>query len=568
MLNNVPQIGRTFAVEGKIGEGTFSKVYKARLLKDRSKEYALKFIIPTIRPQRISTELRFLRDVGGDSNVIGVKGFAMHRGHTVIVMENFVHDKFSDYVSDLTVDEVREYIRNLLIALQKIHSQGIIHRDIKPSNFLYNRAAGTYALVDFGLAQKEKDLARPPRTSTRFANFGTARYSLGVQQTKLSFNVLEKPEKRVVKLPESAAHLLRKKRQNEDCGAHSRKRVRSSDGDEQKEAPPSSTVFNTPCTPTCPPVPKPPSNTPDRRDNGENVAVFKTPTKSVRAKRKDIIPETPSRSQQAVPDTPPNTSAVTGEVKAASTARNAVKTKLRFEAKNYDTPKGRWQDSKVLAEAKCDCFQKGQVCRICIRKNELFAPRAGTPGFRAPEVLLKSLEQTTAIDIWSAGVVFASLLSGRYPFFRNVDDMTALAEIIILRGSKRLFKAARQMGRAVSMPFSEKPPLDLKLVCTKMRPPTCQIDLPDSAYDLLDQLLDPNPLTRPTATQALNHEFLQRPQPKREPSPVMVTDESAQMPMELGNEQPQPALEVDEALVKRLREQWGTLMSNSTIITT
>lgn len=31
--------------------------------------------------------------------------------------------------------------------------------------------------------------------------------------------------------------------------------------------------------------------------------------------------------------------------------------------------------------------------------------RSGTRGFRAPEVLLKISAQTTAIDIWSAGIV-------------------------------------------------------------------------------------------------------------------------------------------------------------------
>ena len=34
---------------------------------------------------------------------------------------------------------------------------GIIHRDIKPSNFLYDRNKRQYALVDFGLAQREED---------------------------------------------------------------------------------------------------------------------------------------------------------------------------------------------------------------------------------------------------------------------------------------------------------------------------------------------------------------------------------------------------------------------------
>lgn len=36
-------------------------------------------------------------------------------------------------------DETREYMKNLLTALRRVHKFRVIHRDIKPSNFLYNR---------------------------------------------------------------------------------------------------------------------------------------------------------------------------------------------------------------------------------------------------------------------------------------------------------------------------------------------------------------------------------------------------------------------------------------------
>jgi len=45
---------------------------------------------------------------------------------------------------------------------------------------------------------------------------------------------------------------------------------------------------------------------------------------------------------------------------------------------------------------KCPCYKKSQLCEVCLgRQRKLTAPRAGTPGFRPPEVLLKSVQQTT-----------------------------------------------------------------------------------------------------------------------------------------------------------------------------
>ena len=57
------------------------------------------------------------------------------------------------------------------------------------------------------------------------------------------------------------------------------------------------------------------------------------------------------------------------------------------------------------------------------------ANRGGTKGFRAPEVLLKVAHQTTAIDIWSSGVIFLSMLCCRFPVLSHSDDDVALLEI-------------------------------------------------------------------------------------------------------------------------------------------
>lgn len=53
---------------------------------------------------------------------------------------------------------------------------------------------------------------------------------------------------------------------------------------------------------------------------------------------------------------------------------------------------------------------------------------------------------SAAIDVWSAGVILLSLLSGRYPFFKAGDDLIALTQIMTIRGSRETIKAAKAFG--------------------------------------------------------------------------------------------------------------------------
>jgi cell division control protein 7 len=51
------------------------------------------------------------------------------------------------------------------------------------------------------------------------------------------------------------------------------------------------------------------------------------------------------------------------------------------------------------------------VCHVCLTKAKKQVPHSGTPGYRAPEVLLQYRYQNAAIDIWSCGVMLLSLLT-------------------------------------------------------------------------------------------------------------------------------------------------------------
>lgn len=68
--------------------------------------------------------------------------------------------------------------------------------------------------------------------------------------------------------------------------------------------------------------------------------------------------------------------------------------------------------------------------------------RAGTRGFRAPEVLLKCPDQTVAIDVWSAGVMLLSILAHKFPLFNSTDDVESLMEIAAVFGRSAMERCA------------------------------------------------------------------------------------------------------------------------------
>jgi len=188
------------------------------------------------------------------------------------------------------------------------------------------------------------------------------------------------------------------------------------------------------------------------------------------------------------------------------------------------------------------------------------ANRAGTRGFRAPEVLLKCNDQSGAIDIWSAGMILLFFLTGKFPLFQSNDDIEALMEIASIIGRRRMEKAATLHNRsfATNVPtvtqegmtwreFVQKNNPDLYKIqtpppsatpttspTTKSHTSITTTDAPplpelpsssqstqslysaedlDQALDLLEKLLEPGATSRITARDALYHPFLVEPGP-------------------------------------------------------
>lgn len=167
----IPRRADSFEKLDKIGQGTYSNVYKARDL-DTGKIVALKKVrFDNLEPESVrfmAREIQVLRRLD-HPNVVKLEGLVTSRMSCslYLVFEYMDHDLAGLAACPgikFTEPQVKCYMQQLLRGLDHCHSRGVLHRDIKGSNLLIDNG-GILKIADFGLATFFHPDQRQPLTS-------------------------------------------------------------------------------------------------------------------------------------------------------------------------------------------------------------------------------------------------------------------------------------------------------------------------------------------------------------------------------------------------------------------
>eukprot|EP00466_Bigelowiella_natans_P014978 jgi/Bigna1/57040/fgenesh1_pm.2_\ len=145
-----------YVITELVGEGSFGKVYKGRR-KYTGRAVALKFIVKLGKKEKdlkaLQSEVKILQKLR-HPNIIQMLDVFETKNEICVVTELAQGELFDVLEDDKQLPEkvVQNIGRQIVKALDYLHSHRIIHRDIKPQNVLFC-SNGRVALCDFGFAR-------------------------------------------------------------------------------------------------------------------------------------------------------------------------------------------------------------------------------------------------------------------------------------------------------------------------------------------------------------------------------------------------------------------------------
>ena len=155
----VAAIGQQYELEGEIGRGGMSVVYRARDLR-LNRSVAIKVLPPQLAYDP-AIRTRFTREAQTSAqlahpHIVPIYDVGEGEGVAYFVMSIVTGGNLATHLAReprQPINEVRRILAEIADALAYAHVRGVIHRDIKPDNILLDGGSGRALVTDFGIAR-------------------------------------------------------------------------------------------------------------------------------------------------------------------------------------------------------------------------------------------------------------------------------------------------------------------------------------------------------------------------------------------------------------------------------
>jgi len=155
----VAAIGDQYELDGEIGRGGMSVVYRARDLR-LNRSVAIKVLPPELAYDP-AIRTRFTREAQTSAHlshphIVPIYDVGDREGIAYFVMSIVTGGNLASHLAReprQPITEVRRILGEIADALAYAHLRGVIHRDVKPDNILLDGNSGRAMVTDFGIAR-------------------------------------------------------------------------------------------------------------------------------------------------------------------------------------------------------------------------------------------------------------------------------------------------------------------------------------------------------------------------------------------------------------------------------
>ncbi len=157
---DLSELERDYIVKRELGKGGMGSVFLARHRTAGHdvaiKVIASKYIADADALSRFEREARLMARIRHPNIVHQYELRRLRGGHVALVMQYVRGESLITILrrrGKLRFDECTQILRDIGLALEHAHANGIIHRDVKPHNILIDADKGVALLSDFGIAK-------------------------------------------------------------------------------------------------------------------------------------------------------------------------------------------------------------------------------------------------------------------------------------------------------------------------------------------------------------------------------------------------------------------------------